>query len=92
MSARELVVPAPPEDVLRRAVPALRRLGARLTRYDDQHGELEARAGRRLLPVVVRLRASAEGAATRVTITSDVHDWRAIVRQVAAELATSDWA
>jgi len=91
VTARELVVPAPPEDVLPRAALALRRLGARLTRYDAGEGALEARAGRRVLPVVVRLRAVAEGSATRVTIASDTRDWRAIVRQLAAELVGAEW-
>src|SRR5258708_40337912 len=78
MAARELVVRAAPEDVVHRASLALRRLGARVIRYDARAGTLEARAGRRLLPEVVRVSARSEGeGATRVSIGTDGRDWRA---------------
>ena len=92
MAARELVVPASPDEVLLRAALVLKRLGARITRYDGEAGTLEARAGRRLLPEVVRLRAAAEGAErTRVAIASDTADWRALVAQLAAALRATPW-
>src|SRR5258708_38830482 len=77
MAARELVVRAAPEDVVHRASLALRRLGARVIRYDARAGTLEAPAGRRLLPGVVRVRARPEGeGATRGGIRTDGGDWR----------------
>ena len=92
MVARELVVRGAPEEVVYRAALALRRLGARIVRYDTGEASLEARAGRRLLPQVVRVRARPEGeAATRVVIDTDRRDWRALVRQLAAELETAEW-
>lgn len=92
MAARELVVPAAPEEVVYRAALALRRLGARITRYDAGGTMLEARAGRRLLPQVVRVSARAEGdTATRVVIQTDRRDWRALARQLAADLEAAVW-
>jgi hypothetical protein len=92
MAPRELLVPATPEEVVYRAALALRRLGARVIRYDAGAGTLEARAGRRLLPQVVRVRARQEKeGATRVVVETDRTDWRALVRQLAAELAAADW-
>lgn len=92
MAARELVLRAAPEEVVYRAARTLRRLGARVVRYDPDEGTLEARAGRRLLPEVVRVRARAEGeGAARVVIGTDRTDWRALVRQLAADLEAAPW-
>lgn len=92
MAARELRLPAAPGDVVLRAALALRRLGARIVRYDAEEGTLEARCGRRLLPETVRLRAVPEGeGAVRVVIETGGTDWRALVRQLAAELEAADW-
>ena len=92
MAARELVLPASPDEVLLRAALVLKRLGARITRYDGEAGTLEARAGRRLLPEVVRLHAAADGAErTRVEIASDTADWRALVAKLAAALRATPW-
>lgn len=92
MAVRELVVRAAPEDVVYRASLALRRLGARVIRYDARAGTLEARAGRRLLPEVVRVNARPEGeGATRVSIGTDGRDWRALVPQLAADLEAAEW-
>src|SRR5258708_9192151 len=77
MAARELVVRAAPEDVVHRASLALRRLGARVIRYDARAGTLEARAGRRLPPGVVPVTASPAGeGATRVGIGTAARDCR----------------
>ncbi len=86
MSRRELVLSTAPEEIVRHAARALKRLGARVTRYDAGEGTLEARAGRRLLPETVRLHARPEGEATRVVIDTEGRDWRALVRQLAVEL------
>lgn len=92
MAARELVVPAAPEEVVYLAARALRRLGARITRYDAGAATLEARVGRRLLPQVVRVSARAEGdRATRVVIHTDRRDWRALAGQLAAALQAAAW-
>ena len=91
MAPRELVVRGAPGEVVYRAALALRRLGARIVRYDAGEATLEARAGRRLLPQVVRVRARPEGdEATRVVIDTDRRDWRALVRQLAAELEAAE--
>ncbi len=91
MAARELVLSAPPEEIVYRAALALRRLGARVVRYDAEAGTLEARAGRRVLPETVRVCARTHGGeATRVVIDTEGRDWRALVRQLAAELSSAD--
>ncbi len=92
MAARELRLPAAPGDVVLRAALALRRLGARIVRYDVAEGTLEARCGRRLLPETVRLHAVSQGeGAVRVVIETGGTDWRALVRLLAAELEAADW-
>jgi len=53
----DLLVAGPPDEVLLRSVTALRRLGARITRYDVETLTLEARVARRLGEALVRLHA-----------------------------------
>jgi hypothetical protein len=70
--ARELVVAAEPHEVLQHGVDALRRLGARITRYDIEAGTAEARWRRFARPALVRLRTAPEGPrATRLSVESD---------------------
>jgi hypothetical protein len=58
-----------PGEVLYRSARALRRLGARLIRYDLDEGTLEARAWRLHVEVVVRIAVVADQpAATRLRI------------------------
>ena len=65
----EYVMTGEPDEVLARSAQALRRLGARLTRYDLDEGTLEARARRLHVDVVVRVAVVAEPpGATRVRI------------------------
>ena len=64
------VVSGPPEDALLRSAAALRRMGARLTRYDADALTLEARARRFGLATVIRIAAQQEGEATRLEIES----------------------
>ena len=74
--AMTVIVAAEPEAALLSSAAALRRLGARITRYDSERGTLEARA-----PSVgiVRVRATAdEGLTTRVDLEGDA---RAVIRR-----------
>jgi hypothetical protein len=58
-----------PSEVLYRSARALRRLGARLTRYDLDEGTLEARARRLRVEVLVRVAVAADQpGATRLRI------------------------
>lgn len=68
----DLLVAGAPDEVLLRSVTALRRLGARITRYDVEALTLEARVARRLGPAVVRLRA-AEADAGRTRLAVETH-------------------
>lgn len=64
------MVTAAPEDALFRSVAALRRMGARITRYDPEACTLEARiAGR--VPAVIRLAATPEAAGARLVVESE---------------------
>src|SRR5262249_54825546 len=67
---QEVVVPGPPEDVLLRSAAALRRMGARLTRYDAEGLTLEARVRRRGIATVIRVAAKHHGEATRLEVES----------------------
>ena len=82
--ARDVLVAAEPEDALLSSAAALRRLGARITRYDSEAGTLEAHvppsAGVRL-----RAAATAEGA-TRVQLEGDAGA-RAVIRRFRAALS-----
>lgn len=54
-------VPGVPEEVLLRGARALRRLGARITRYDAEEGTLEAQARRWQTAGLVRFRVEDGG-------------------------------
>ena len=82
--AATVFVSADPEAALLSSAAALRRLGARITRYDAEHGTLEAR----ILPAsgVVRLRATPHdgGGTTRVDLEGDA---RGVIRRFRAALS-----
>lgn len=76
--AAAVLVAAEPEAALLSSAAALRRLGARITRYDGEIGTLEAR-----LPdsAVVRVRTAAQDAeTTRVHLEGDAGARRVIRR------------
>jgi hypothetical protein len=79
-----VLVAADPESALLSSAAALRRLGARITRYDTEAGTLEARVpplGHR-----VRLRTTIEDAATtRVRVEGDAST---VVRRFRESLST----
>jgi hypothetical protein len=84
---RDVVVAAPPEEVLLHGVAVLRRLGARITRYDMDAGTAEARLRRLLRPALVRLHAEPEGAdATRLHVESDALAWAPVFRRFRGDL------
>jgi Tfp pilus assembly protein PilN len=69
--AATVIVAAEPEAALLSSAAALRRLGARITRYDSETSTLEARAP---TAGIVRLRAAAhDGLTTRVDLEGDAH-------------------
>jgi hypothetical protein len=77
-----VIVAAEPEAALLSSAAALRRLGARITRYDSERGTLEARAP---TAGIVRLRATAdEGLTTRVDLEGDA---RAVIRRFRSALS-----
>jgi hypothetical protein len=85
--ARDVVVAAEPEVVLMHGVAVLRRLGARITRYDAQAGTAEARLRRFTRPALVRLRAEAAGtAATCLHVESDALVWAPMFRRFRGDL------
>ena len=73
-----IVVAAEPEAALLSSAAALRRLGARITRYDSEAGTLEARVA----PAgIVRVQATAEEeGTTRVRLDGDPHARRVVRR------------
>jgi NADPH-dependent 2,4-dienoyl-CoA reductase/sulfur reductase-like enzyme len=78
---RDLLVEGGPEEVLLAAAAALRRLGARITRYDADEATLEARLDG---AAAVRLDAVAEGAQrTRLMLESDGRTARRFRRALA---------
>lgn len=79
--ARDVVVAAQPDEALLASVAVLRHLGARITRYDAEAGTLEARVRRFLRPALIRLRAEADGEATRVRVESDALAWSPMFRR-----------
>lgn len=78
---RDVVIAAHPDDVLLQGVAVLRRLGARITRYDVEARTAEARLRRFTRPALVRLRAEPAGAATRLHVESDALGWRVMFRR-----------
>jgi hypothetical protein len=78
----DVVVAAEPDDVLRHGVAVLRRLGARITRYDVAERTAEARLRRFARPALVRLRAVPAGeAATRLYVETDALGWASMFRR-----------
>ena len=87
--ARDVVVAAQPDEVLLHGVAVLRRLGARITRYDAEEGTAEARLRRLARPVLIRLRAEAVGTATtRLRVESDALAWAPMFRRFRVDLLT----
>jgi hypothetical protein len=73
--------------VLLHSVAVLRRLGARITRYDGDAGTVEARLRRFTRPAVIRLHAEAHGAdATRLRVQSDALAWAPVFRRLRGDL------
>src|SRR5437870_3762362 len=65
---QEVAVQGPPEDVLLRSAAALRRMGARRTRYDAEALTLEARRRTFGIATVIRIAARENGEATRLEV------------------------
>jgi hypothetical protein len=85
--ARAVVVAAEPDDVLLHGVAVLRRLGARITRYDAAEGTAEARLRRFRRPALIRLRAEAAGTTrTRLHVESDAVAWTPMFRRFRGDL------
>jgi hypothetical protein len=84
--ARDVVVAAQPDEVLLHSLAVLRRLGAHITRYDAEAGTAEARLRRFTRPALIRLRAEAEGAATRLSVESDALAWAPLFRRFRGDL------
>ena len=85
--ARDVVVAAEPDVVLLHGVAVLRRLGARITRYDAEAGTAEARLRRFTRPARIRLHAEAAGtAATRLRVESDALGWAPMFRRFRGDL------
>jgi len=83
----EVVVAAEPDVVLMHGVAVLRRLGARIIRYDAEAGTAEARLRRFTRPALVRLHAEATGAAaTRLHVESDALVWAPMFRRFRGDL------
>lgn len=85
----DILVIAAPEDALFASAVALRRLGARITRYDADDGSLEARTATGAATSVVRIRATAGGDATRLSIEGDGES-RRLIRRFRTELSRSE--
>jgi hypothetical protein len=83
---RDVVVAAQPEDVLLHGVAVLRRLGARITRYDVEAGTAEARLRRFTRPALIRLWAEAAGSRTRLHVESDAVVWGPVFRRFRGDL------
>ena len=87
--ARDVVVRAEPDEVLLASVAVLRRLGARIVRYDGDAGTLEARLRRFWRTASIRLRAESDGAGvTRLRVESDALGWGGVFRRFRGGLET----
>jgi hypothetical protein len=95
----EVVVEGEPEDALLRSARALRRMGARVTRFDVDRLALEARLVRWRLALLVRVHGvAAGGGATGLSVecaregggTFDFGLARATIARFRATLATTD--
>jgi len=84
---RDVVVGAQPDVVLLHSVAVLRRLGARITRYDADAGTAEARLRRFTRSALVRVRVEAAGAeASRLSVESDALAWSPLFRRFRGDL------
>jgi hypothetical protein len=89
--ARDIEVAAQREDALLCSAAALRRLGARITRYDAEAGAVEARTAFAHTSALVRLSVTdADGRNSRLRLESDAPDARALFRRFRTELAKLD--
>jgi hypothetical protein len=80
-----VVTAGDPDEVLLRSARALRRLGARITRYDADEGTLEARTRRWRRAGLVRVSVAEDGpGGSRVTIESDYGEAGVVGRRAAA--------
>jgi hypothetical protein len=79
--SHDVVVDAQPDQALLASIAVLRHLGARITRYDVEAGTLEARVRRFWRSALIRLRADAAGAGTRLTVESDALGWTPMFRR-----------
>lgn len=82
----ELLVAGAAAETLLASAAALRRLGARITRYDADAGVLEARVGPPGPDAGLRVRAGEDGDATRLRLESDDAGARPVIRRFRAEL------
>ncbi len=82
---RAILVSGSPEDALLASAIALRRLGARITRYDVEDGALEARWSSSRRWARVRVQAGADDT-TDLDIESGGVDSRSVIRRFRAEL------
>jgi hypothetical protein len=81
-----ILIAASPEDALYASAGALRRLGARITRYDSDDGALEARWTD--APASLSVRAIPEAAdITRLDVQTDKARAHALFRRLRVELA-----
>lgn len=82
-----ITLSAEPDTALLVSAAALRRLGARITRYDTEDGTLEARPAP-ARAAVIRLRATAAGEhLTRLDLASEGAGARAFFRRFRTELS-----
>jgi hypothetical protein len=82
--AAVLTVVAEPDTALLASAAALRRLGARITRYDSEAGMLEARTD----GDAIRLTVSAGSVdVSRLSVESETADSRSLARRLRAELS-----
>ncbi len=82
-----VLVAADLDDALLASAAALRRLGARITRYDSESGALEARRLPEDVRAVIRLRATVEREnETRLEFETTASRSRAVFRRFRAEL------
>jgi hypothetical protein len=84
-----LVVAADADEALLASAAALRRLGARITRYDLAAGALEARRIATDATATISIRAVPEtGHGTRLAVESDAADSPAVFRRFRSALTT----
>lgn len=97
MRDAQIAVAGEPDEALLRSAAALRRIGARLTRYDVDARTLEARVRRFHFEIVVRLRGDDDGPGrSRLHVESeragrgpDLGSSRRLIRRFERALATT---